>query len=162
MTSTLQGSTVIIGTDQLLLKELRRTGIDHGGNRVEPFTDEGGDWPLRCCLTRSAVGDRLAIVNWSPFSWHGAYRTHGPIVIHADACPAEPDGTLPARFETQSQILRAYSKEHRLIYELNRLVEPGDGLAAAIDDMLADPRVDFVQSYNVLAGCYSFTAQRTG
>lgn len=162
MTTTLQSSTVIIGTDQSLLRLLRRTGIDHGGNRVEPFTDEGGDWPLRCCLNRSVIGDRLAIVNWSPFNWRGAYRTHGPIVIHADACPAEPDGSLPARFETRPQILRAYGSDRRLVYELNRLVEPGDGLAAAIDDILADPRVEFVQSFNVLAGCYSFTAQRTG
>lgn len=150
--------TRIAGIDPDELAGLRRSGIDHGGNPVHPFTDDGGDWPLRCCLTDSAVGDKLAIVNWSPFPWNGAYRTAGPIVIHADECPTEPAGGLPPVFEERRQILRAYNQQRTLVYRLGRLVEPGDGLAAAIDAILSDTEVAFVQSYNVVAGCYSFTA----
>ncbi|WP_161632085.1 DUF1203 domain-containing protein [Nakamurella lactea] len=153
-------SARITGIDLDELARLRESGVDHDGNPVQPFTDDEGDWPMRCCLTDSRVGDRLAIVNWSPFPWHGAYRAAGPIVIHADRCPSVPDGSLPEPFEQRRQILRGYGHHHRIVYRLGRLVEPGTGLLAAIEEMLADPEVDFVQSHNVLAGCYSFTARR--
>jgi hypothetical protein len=39
-------------------------------------------------------------------------------------------------------------------------VEPGDGLLRSLWEILADPRVEFVQARNVLSQCYSFTASR--
>lgn len=174
--------------DQLDL--LRRHGIDHHGLPVEPFVDPDGDWPLRCCLTDSRPGDRLAIVGWSPFPWNGAYRMTGPVVIHADHCPrllegaapegaapegaasdgaaldgaaldgAALDGRLPAVFGERRQILWAYDGDHLQVYDLARLVEPGEGLGQALAEILVDPRTDLVQSFNVLSGCWSFTARR--
>ena len=127
---------------------------------MQPFEDAAGDWPLRCCLADSQPDEMLAIVGWSPFPWNGAYRMSGPVVIHADGCPTTPDGVLPPAFEERRQILRCYDGSHLQIYDLAVLVEPGDGLGAALDAIFADPRVELVQSFNVLAGCWSFTAAR--
>ena len=153
-------SAHVIGTDQDQLAELRASGVDHNGQPVEAFIDSDGGWPLRCCLRDARPGDELAIVGWSPFGWRGAYATTGPVVIHARVCPQPADGQLPAEFEDRWQVLRAYGVDHRLVYDLNRIVEPGDGISRNIDEMLADSRVQFVQGYNVLPGCYSFTASR--
>lgn len=160
----------VVGADPEQLNLLRCNGMDHHGLSVMPFVDQDGDWALRCCLTDSRPGDRLAIVGWSPFPWNGAYRVTGPAVIHADRCPrasegrspqgTSPDGTLPVAFEERRQILRAYDTDHLQIYDLARLVEPGEGLADALTQCFADPRTDLVQSFNVLAGCWSFTARR--
>lgn len=184
--TTATSSYRVTGTDPEQLEALRRSGFDHHGLAFEPFVDDvagsGGGWPLRCCLTDSRPGDRLAIVAWSPFPWGGAYAMTGPVVIHADRCPSAPDqathcgshhrgshhcgtapaGALPAAFEQRSQILRAYDGAHLQVYDLARLVEPGQGLSEALTEILAYPRADLVQSFNVLHGCWSFTARREG
>lgn len=159
-TPALLSTYVVRGTDPDQLNALRCNGVDHHGLPVEPFLDEEGNWPLRCCLADSRPDELLAIVGWSPFEWNGAYRMSGPVVIHSDACPTEPNGVLPPAFESRRQILRCYDGSHRQIYDLAVLVEPGDGLGAALDAIFTDPRVELVQSFNVLAGCWSFTVTR--
>lgn len=162
MTTHTTPAVAIAGIDLAALDQLRRTGIDHGGNPVEPFLDETGGWPLRCCLTDSEPGDRVAIVSWSPFPWTGAYRELGPIVVHAEHCPRPHDGSFPAQFEQRRQTLRPYGADHRIAYQHAVIVEPGTGLEATIDRLLADPAIEFVHARNVLAGCYSFTATLQG
>lgn len=155
---------VVTGTDPDQLQSLRNTGIDHHALPVTAFVDQDGEWPLRCCLADSRPGDRLAIVGWSPFPWNGAYRMSGPIVIHADFCPQPMQSTslasVPQEFESRRQILRAYDDQHLQIYELGTLVEPSDGLQARLIALFQDPRTQLVQSFNVLSGCWSFTAHR--
>ena len=68
-------------------------------------------------------------------------------------------GGVPAEFAQRRQLLRAYGHDRAQVYDLNRVVEPGD-LDAAIVDVLADDRVELVQARNMLPGCYSFTATR--
>lgn len=154
-------TSAYVGTDLEQLARLRDRGVDHNGVPVESFVDVDGGWPLRCCLRDSRLQDELAIVAWSPFPWNGAYRSTGPVVIHTRACADPADGRFPPQFDERRQVLRAYGTHHRLVYDLNRIVEPAAGLAKAIDEMLLDERVAFVQAYNLLAGCYSFTATRT-
>ncbi len=156
MTTT---SYAITGLDPHTLAELLAAGVDHAGVPVEPFEDTDGGWPLRCCLTDSQLGDRLAIVAFSPFPWVSAYAETGPVVVHVDGCPGPHRGGVPQQFETRRQILRAYGHQHRQVYDLNRVVEPGQ-LDAMITEVLDDERVELVQARNVLPGCYSFTATR--
>jgi hypothetical protein len=153
----------ITGLDLEALAALLDAGVDHAGVPVEPFEDTQGGWPLRCCLTDSQVGDRLAIIAFSPFPWASAYRETGPVVVHVDGCPGRPDGALPPQFAGRRQLLRAYGvhdgRDHSQVYDLNRIVEPG-GLDEAITALLADARVELLHARNVLPGCYSFTATR--
>lgn len=155
---------LISGLDPEALTRLRATGVDHAGNEMQTFHDDGA-WPLRCCLRDSTVGELLAIVAFSPFPWDSPYRETGPVVIHAEAC-AGWDGSLPPAFEDRRQVLRAFGADGRRdrtqVYDRHRLVEPGEGLLRSIREVLADPRVEFVQARNVLSQCYSFTAARVG
>jgi hypothetical protein len=149
----------ITGLDHEVLADLLAAGVDHAGAPVEPFEDQHGGWPLRCCLTDSRVGDRIAILAFSPFPWVSAYAETGPVVVHVDGCPGPHQGGVPPQFATRRQLLRAYGPRRAQVYELNRIVEPGE-LDAAIAEVLADERVELVQARNVLPGCYSFTARR--
>ena len=60
------------GLDPIVVRDTLAAGVDHAGNPIEPFVDEAGGWPLRCCLGDSEPGDEIAIVAWSPFGWTGA------------------------------------------------------------------------------------------
>lgn len=157
------------GLDDHAVRQLRIAKVDHAGNPVRPFVDDGDHWPLRCCLSTSRPGDRVAIVAFSPFPWNSAYRATGPVVIHADACAGSSafSGRLPDQFQHQAKVLRAYGNDeprtHTIVYELGRLVGAEYGrpdLIGQVAEMLDDARVDFVHAYNVLPGCYAFGARR--
>lgn len=151
----------IVGLDRRQLDEFWSTKLDHAGNIVEPFVDETGDWPLRCCLRDSSSGDELAIVAWSPFPWNDPYAETGPVVVHAHPCPgAEWDDELPPQFRACRQILRPYGRDRRIAYDHIMLVEADGDIAAAIADLLEVEDIVFVQARNVLSGCFSFTIER--
>jgi hypothetical protein len=151
----------ITGLDETQLDDFWRTGRDHAGNPATPFVDDAGRWPLRCCLTDSAAGDELAIVAWSPFPWRGPYAETGPVVVHARPCPgAGVRDRVPVQFRGRRQVLRPYGWDRRIAYDHARLVEADGDLDGALAELLAVDDVAFVQSRNVLAGCYSFTAER--
>ncbi|MGQ0842230.1 DUF1203 domain-containing protein [Actinokineospora sp.] len=147
-----------LATNQL--DEFWTTKLDHLGLPMDPFTDDTGGWPLRCCLRDSPPGDEVAIVAWSPFPWRGAYAETGPIVVHATPCDPAPRDALPAQFRGRRQILRPYGPDHRIAYDHTRLVEPDDDLDAAIAELLAVDEITFIHARNVLSGCYSFTVER--
>ena len=151
---------IVTGLDPQQLADVRASLVDHGGNAVEPFVDTDGGWPLRCCLRDSQAGERLAIVAWSPFPWRGAYAEMGPVVIHADHCDADERDSVPAQFEQRRQLVRPYTPDHRIAYDLVTIVEPETGLGTVIDGLLDRDDVERVVVRNVLAGCYSFTATR--
>jgi hypothetical protein len=152
----------VVGVDADQLATMRSTGIDHGGNRVQPFVDTDGGWPLRCCLTDSSPGDTIAIIAWSPFPWDGAYAELGPIVVHAEPCAGYHADGVPPQFEQRRQLLRPYGRDRRIVYDAIRIVGTDESLAGAIAVLLERGDVDFVHARNVLSGCYSFTAARPG
>jgi hypothetical protein len=158
MTRTIE----IQGADPEQLRQLRSSGVDHNGDPVEPFTDHEGGWPLRCCLTDSTPGDELAIVAWSPFPWRGPFAETGPIVIHAHPCRGVEVSDVPAQFLTRRQLVRPYARDRRIAYDRLLVVEPDGSLPTVLEDLLGDDDIDFVHVRNVLAGCFSFTAQRSG
>lgn len=86
-------------------------------------------------------------------------------MVHARGC-AGASGRFPGSFEARRQVVRAFGEDggriRTQVYELHRLVEPGDGLQTIIERILDDPRVEFVLSHNVLPQCFSFAARRSG
>lgn len=156
----MQQTIRVFGTPASQLACLRSSGVDHGRNPVEAFVDDEGGWPLRCCLTDSVPGDRLAIVAWSPFPWRGPYAEVGPIVVHADGCDAVVRDEIPSQFRDRAQIVRPYTHDRRIAYDAIRAA-PDDGpLDGLVRDALAVDGVDFVLVRNVRSGCYSFTVGR--
>jgi hypothetical protein len=151
---------VVVALDPARLAALRAAGADHGGNPLEPFVDDEGGWPLRCCLRDSAVGDRIAIVAWQPFTWKGAYAEMGPVVIHSEACVGYSEGAVPAAFEDRRQLVRPYTADHRIAYDHVRIVEVEESLADAIRAVFGHDEVESALVRNVLAGCLSFEVVR--
>ncbi len=155
-------TTRVVGLDRRQLDEFWKTRLDHAGNTAEPFIDDSGGWPLRCCLRDSQPGDDLVIVAWSPFPWRGPYAEIGPVVLHSRPCePPAGDGEVPPQFRRRRQILRPYDQDRRIAYEHIRLLEADDDLEAAIHELLAIDEIVVVHARNVLSGCYSFTIERS-
>lgn len=137
------------------------TGLDHGGNAIAPFVDDDGGWPLRCCLTDSAPGDRVAIIAWSPMPWPGAYAETGPIVVHTEGCEVpDPLDHLPAVLDAEPMVLRPYGHDRRIAYHRVRHLPAGGSLTNRVAELLDQHDVDFVHGRNVTGGCYAFTATR--
>ncbi len=149
------------GIDPTELRAALDRGVDHGGNPIEPFVDDDGGWPLRCCLADSAPGDEIAIIAWSPFPWTGAYAERGPIVVHAGECAgSHPTAELPTGFAERAMTLRPYGHDQRIAY--HRVVHVGadESIEDAVAAVLTEADVDFVHGRNVTGGCYAFTARR--
>lgn len=151
---------VVTGLDRDGLERMWRTGKDVAGNELDAFVDADGGWPLRCCLTDSAPGGRVAVVAWNPYPWTGPYAETGPVVVHAEPCAGPATAGVPPQFLTRPQRLRPYGRDRRIAYPLIRLVDGDGSLADAVAELLAHDEVDFVQARNVAAGCYSFTVRR--
>ena len=122
------------------------------------FVDDEGGRPLRCCLRDSRPGERLALVAVTPEGPQGAYRETGPVFLHADGCSG-PTGTgYPEEFRRRTQVFRAYDRSGAIVG--GHVVPAGTGQEEAAARLLADPDVAFLQTRNVIHGCYMLTIRR--
>ena len=123
------------------------------------FIDDEGGAPLGCCLRDSRAGERIALVAVTPEGPQGAYRETGPVFLHADGCagPANP-ASYPEEFRRRTQVFRAYGHDGAIVG--GEVVQPGTGQEDVAARLLADPDVDFLQTRNVVHGCYMLTIRR--
>ncbi|SFT02947.1 DUF1203 domain-containing protein [Saccharopolyspora flava] len=148
-----------------VLAELRQT--DDAGRQREPFVDEVGGAPLRCCLRKVRPGERVALVSYAPVRrWAaetgaapGAYDEVGPVFIHADACGGPDDAGWPEEIRGSRRVLRAYSAEGRILGGC--LLDGNTELAErTASDLLMDPEVAVVHVRAVEFGCFLFEVRR--
>lgn len=143
------------------LKELRTA--DDSGRPLSPFTDAEGGAPLRCCLRRSAPGERIALVSYAPLRrWAagtgaepGPYDEQGPVFIHAEEC-AGPDTLTAYPFATDHRTVRRYSADGHIL---------GGELVETLDDTpfrnaFDDPSVALVHVRAVEYGCFLYEVRR--
>lgn len=135
------------------LSHVLAAGVDHGGNVIEPFVDPDGGWTMRCCLTDSEPGQRVALIAWSPFRWDGPYRETGPVVVHADGC-ARPLGLaeLPSEIDGRAMDLRPYSHDRRIAYHHVCRVSEGSSVTDHVRAILEHDDVAFVHGRNITGG----------
>lgn len=67
---------------------------------------------------------------------------------------------MPEWFDEGPRVLRAYTRRGTMHYPANRVVNPGDGVAAALTEMFLDPAVAEVHLRNLLAQCFIARAVR--
>ncbi|MFJ4849671.1 MULTISPECIES: DUF1203 domain-containing protein [unclassified Streptomyces] len=161
--------------DPAVLERLRRT--DDAGLTPEPAVDGEGGAPLRCCLRRSAPGERVALVAYAPLRrWAaatgarpGPYDETGPVFVHARAadCPGPPAGTGHAQalgLHGEHRVLRSYDGNGRILGGRLVLLSAEEAAAGAAEAVLAtrfaDPRVALVHVRAVEYGCFLYEAVR--
>jgi hypothetical protein len=139
-----------------LLYEPLPAALSSGATRT--WIDEEGGRPLRCCLRDSRPGERIALVAVTPEGPQGAYRETGPVFLHADGCAGPSDTGYPEQFRRRTQVFRAYDRSGVIVG--GTVVQPGTGQEEAAASLLADPDVAFVQTRNLIFGCYMLTIRR--
>jgi hypothetical protein len=120
--------------------------------------DSDGGAPLRCCLRDSRPGERIALVSVTPEGPRGAYRETGPVFMHAAPCAGPAHGGYPDDFRRRTQVFRAYDWTGAITG--GAVVPAGDGQEEAARQLLRDPAVAFLQTRNVVYGCYMLTIRR--
>ena len=121
-------------------------------------TDNDGGAPLRCCLRDSRPGERIALVRVSPPGPSGPYAESGPVFLHADGCAGPESAGYPDEFRTRLQVFRCYGHDGTILG--GELVRPEDDQDATAERLLSDEAVAFVQTRNVVHGCYMLTMSR--
>jgi hypothetical protein len=154
--------------DPSVLERLRER--DDAGLTRQPVTDPQGGAPLRCCLRRSAVGERIVLVSYAPLRrWAaqtgvdpGPYDECGPVFIHAEACAGPSGPGYPAALHGARRVLRAYSAEGRILGGtlLEIPVERAAEVDSALRGVFADPAVALVHVRAVEFGCFMVEIRR--
>lgn len=75
--------------------------------------------------------------------------------LHADERPGPAVDGYPEDFRARDQVLRAHGLDGTIIG--GRVVRAGTDRVAEAAELLTDPGVDFVQTRNVVHGCYVLT-----
>lgn len=122
------------------------------------WVDDEGGAPLRCCLRDSVPGERVALVAVTPPGPSGAYAERGPVFLHADGCSGPVTAGYPEDFRARAQVFRAYDAAGAIVG--GEVVPPGDDQEAIAERLLARPGVAFLQTRNVVHGCYMLTVRR--
>jgi hypothetical protein len=160
MTTTSTIPFTIHALPDSVLDDVRSSGIDVSGNRVEQVAAEGGE-PLRCCLRDATAGESLILFGYAPDIPASPYREVGAVFAHAGRCngPAAAD-EYPAGWLGRPQVLRAYDARGRI--HPSTQVHDGSDPVRLIDEMLADLDIEQIHSRNVAYGCYMFKVVRAG
>lgn len=114
---------------------------------------------MRCCLTESLPGERIALISYRPFPWSGPYAEVGPVFVHAEECAGyQKSSEYPEEFAGRRQLLRAYDHHRRISDAIQ--AKDGEQAKRILAWLLSRPEVDFVHSRNLEWGCYMFSARR--
>lgn len=143
-----------------VLDEVRGTGLDASGNRVQYLTAsrDGGE-PLRCCLRNATPGERLLLFGYAPPMPASPYREVGAVLTHADPCTGPLSRhAYPPGWYGRPQVLRAYDRRG-WIHDETR-THDGTTPEAIISAMLANPEVVEIHSRNIAWGCYMMRITR--
>ena len=73
-------------------------------------------------------------------------------------CAGPADTGYPEEFRRRTQVFRTYDATGAIVG--GTVVQPGRGQEDAAARLLADPTIAFVQTRNVIHGCYMLTIRR--
>lgn len=149
-----------IGLPTATVAGIRHSGRDAYGRPVERHRAEGDAYPCRHCLGETAPGRDYLILAHRPFAGLNPYTETGPIFLCADDCRAwVPSPEVPGMLRSERYLVRGYTAEERILYGTGDVVPTGH-IAARARDLLADPRVDFVDVRSAANNCFQCRVRR--
>jgi hypothetical protein len=118
--------------------------------------DSPQGYPCRHCLHWGKPGEQMILFPFDAVG-DGPYQERGPIFVHAEPCTrySETD-SYPAEFR-DGRVIRAYDAR-KFIIDAN--VVNGEGLEAAIENLLQNPRAAFLHVRSAGYGCYTMEVER--
>ena len=134
-------------------------GPDANGQRPEHRVSDGGGNPCRHCLRMIPEGAGMLVLAHRPFPAPQPYAEVGPIFLCADPCPAGGDAALPAVLAAPDYIVRGYGADDRIVYGTGGVVAT-DRIAARAEELLADPRVEYVHVRSARNNCFQCRIDR--
>ncbi|WP_375493565.1 DUF1203 domain-containing protein [uncultured Jatrophihabitans sp.] len=143
------------------LDDVRASGADGHGNRLQPFAASGDGEPLRCCLRYAEPGDQIALISYAPFDHPSVWTEVGPIYIHAARCDGYTSADqLPRELANGPRVLRTYRADDTMNYDHNTVVTDEAALEPLIETLLGESDVHTVHVRTLAPQCflYSVTA----
>ena len=119
--------------------------------------DSSTGYPCRHCLRFAAAGEQLVLFPYVSIAPGRPYAESGPIFVHLDPCMryAQTSGYPDALRE--GRVLRAYNRRADMI---DATVVNGDGIETVIEDLLRNPKTEFLQVRSVSRGCFTMKIER--
>jgi hypothetical protein len=142
----------ILGLDDALTEQVRNTMLaPEYGHPVVRETARGTG-PCRACLRRFEVGtDERLLFTYRPLAGSRTVGAPGPVFIHAERCTQYTGTSFPPDLHSLPIILEAWAADNRIPHA--RHVQ-GSEADAALEDLLADPAVEYVHIRHGVAGCH--------
>lgn len=116
-------------------------------------------YPCRVSLQDAQRGERLLALPYLYHDVRSLYKASGPIFVRENALTADLKiNKIPKMLLQRPQSLRGYDEDHMMV---EAAISEGEGLKKAIQNMLNNPKVDYIQLHNANPGCFNCTLQRS-
>jgi hypothetical protein len=140
--------------DAAFVARVRGGGPDANGQVGERTLSDGDGNPCRNCLHDITAGDEMLILTAGPFSGLQPYAETGPIFLCARDCGAWMSPGVPLVLQSAPDyLLKAYSKDERIIYGAGKIVDCGD-LDAYAHHLLLRDDVAYVDVRSTRNNCF--------
>jgi hypothetical protein len=137
-----------------------REEIEAGDRPARLVTLDEPGAPCRCCLRGGEVDEEMWLLTFQPFRGESFYTAASPIFLHVEACaPYVGTDQLPELVLTGQRSVRSYDDHHELV---DGIVGSGTEIVAAVHELLANDRADYLHIYSATAGCYTCRIERSG
>ena len=117
-------------------------------------------YPCRHCLRFINKGERYLTLAYRPFPSLQPYAETGPILLHAEACPAyRCEGRLPPFLSSPDYILRGYGEDHRIVYG-SGAVTPTDQIIERAERLLEQAEIAYLHVRSARNNCFHCEIER--
>ena len=122
---------------------------------LETAEDEA---PCRHCLRTIILGERRILFTYNRFTGKESLPQPGPVYIHADGCQRYPEtGGFPNALRNSPRTVEAYASGRKL--QAQEYISDGR-FEPTIENLFANPNVDYLQINSTTAGCFTFRIER--
>lgn len=149
----------IVVLRQELAEQVRRTGRAVQYRHAAEVSVATGYGPCRVCLDRFVEGqERRILFTYNPVTERGAWPQPGPVFIHERHCEEFQGSGLPDWLRQEVPLfVEGFGAQARTVQRVE--VVSGD-VAAAVEQVWANPAMEYAHLRNGEAGCFIARLER--